>query len=159
MVRLALRSGQPHRAGSAGPAATRAVVHLLVSKRGLLLLNFQTWVTEFAAIPLAARHLGLAPSVVVPLFAAGPILLVDTGSCRRWERMALTLCGLNLAWFALAALVRPEWGAVLASTELPEVPARGVSGDFADHHPKRAGAGRRDASLGHRVPAVAAERS
>jgi hypothetical protein len=76
-----------------------------------LLLNFQTLVTEFAAIPLAARHLGLAPSVVVPLFAAGPILLVDPGSCRRWERMALMLCGLNVAWFALAALVRPEWGA------------------------------------------------
>jgi NRAMP (natural resistance-associated macrophage protein)-like metal ion transporter len=46
----------------------------------LLLVNFLTLVTEFAAIALAARHLGLAPAVVVPLSAAGLILLVGTGS-------------------------------------------------------------------------------
>ena len=96
----------------------------------LLLLNFLTLVTEFAAIALAARHLGLAPSVVVPLSAIGLILLVGTGSYRRWERMTLMLCGLNLAWFALAALVRPEWGDVLASSVLPVVPPGGVTGDF-----------------------------
>src|ERR1700758_159580 len=88
----------------------------------LLLLNFLTLVTEFAAIALAARHLGLAPSVVVPLSAAGLILLVGTGSYRRWERMTLMLCGLNLTWFALAALVRPEWGSALVDTLVPSVP-------------------------------------
>ena len=76
----------------------------------LLLVNFLTLVTEFAAIALAARHLGLAPSVVVPLAAVGLILLVGTGSYRRWERMTLVLCGLNLAWLCLAALVGPNWG-------------------------------------------------
>jgi Mn2+/Fe2+ NRAMP family transporter len=96
----------------------------------LLLINFLTLVTEFAAIALAARHLGLAPAVVVPLSAVELILLVGTGSYRRWERMTLMLCGLNLAWFVLAALVGPEWGSALANTVLPAMPARGVTGDF-----------------------------
>jgi Mn2+/Fe2+ NRAMP family transporter len=96
----------------------------------LLLLNFLTLVTEFAAIALAARHLGLPPSVVVPLSAIGLILLVGTGSYRCWERMTLMLCGLNLAWFVLAALVRPEWGSVLADTVRPAVPPGGVTSDF-----------------------------
>jgi Mn2+/Fe2+ NRAMP family transporter len=96
----------------------------------LLLLNFLTLVTEFAAIALAARHLGLTPSVVVPLAAVGLILLVGTGSYRRWERMTLLLCGLNLAWFGLAALVRPDWGSAAMDSVLPNVPPGGVSGDF-----------------------------
>jgi Mn2+/Fe2+ NRAMP family transporter len=95
----------------------------------LLLVNFLTLVTEFAAIALAARHLGLAPAVVVPLAAVGLILLVGTGSYRRWERMTLMLCGLNLAWFALAALVRPDWGSALANAVVPATPAGGVTGD------------------------------
>src|SRR5262249_6989416 len=96
----------------------------------LLLLNFLTLVTEFAAIALAARHLGLAPAVVVPLSAAGLILLVGPGACRRWERMTLMLWGLNLGWFALAALVEPQWSDVLADAVRPAAPAGGVTGDL-----------------------------
>ena len=93
----------------------------------LLLVNFLTLVTEFAAIALAAGHLGLAPSVVVPLAAVGLILLVGTGSYRRWERITLMLCGLNLAWFALAAMVGPNWGSAMADAVVPNVPTGGVS--------------------------------
>ena len=52
----------------------------------LLLVNFLTLVTEFAAIALASRQLGVSPAVTVPLAAIGLILMVGTGSYRRWEK-------------------------------------------------------------------------
>lgn len=96
----------------------------------LLVVNFLTLVTEFAAIALAARHLGLSPAVAVPLAAVGLVLLVGTGSYRRWERMTLALCGLNLTWFVLAMLVGPDWGAALTDTVAPHVPAGGLTGNL-----------------------------
>ena len=97
---------------------------------GLLILNFLTLVTEFAAIALAARQLGMPPSVAVPLAAIGLIMLVGTGSYRRWERMTLALCGLNLGWFALAWLAGPDWGNVIAGSVGALPPASGFSGDL-----------------------------
>jgi Mn2+/Fe2+ NRAMP family transporter len=94
----------------------------------LLVVNFLTLVTEFAAVALAARQLGISPAVAVPLAAAGLILLVGTGSYRRWERMTLMLCGLNLAWFVLAVLVRPDWAMAASDTVLPRLPVGGVTG-------------------------------
>jgi len=96
----------------------------------LLLVNFLTLVTEFAAVALAARQLGIAPAIAVPLAAAGLILLVGTGSYRRWERMTLALCGLNLAWFVLAGLVGPDWGAALTDAAVPRIPASGITGSL-----------------------------
>lgn len=89
----------------------------------LLLVNFLTLVTEFAAIALAARHLGLAPAIVVPLSAVGLVLLVGTGSYRRWEGMTLALCGMNVAWFGLAVLVHPDLGDAPVGPGLSASPA------------------------------------
>jgi Mn2+/Fe2+ NRAMP family transporter len=97
---------------------------------GLLLVNFLTLVTEFAAIALAARELGIAPAAAVPLAAVGLILLVGTGSYRRWERMTLMLCGLNLGLLVLAFLVRPDWGAAALDSVRPSMPPGGISGDL-----------------------------
>ncbi|MBO0712888.1 MAG: Nramp family divalent metal transporter [Acetobacteraceae bacterium] len=95
----------------------------------LLVVNFATLVTEFAAVALAARHLGLAPSVAVPVAAAGLIVLVGTGSYRRWERMTLALCGLNLAWLVLAWRVAPS-GAAMLRGAVPSAPAGGITGSL-----------------------------
>ncbi|MDQ2801743.1 MAG: Nramp family divalent metal transporter [Pseudomonadota bacterium] len=96
----------------------------------LLLVNFLTLVTEFAAIALAAPRLGLAPAIAVPLAAVGLVLLVGTGSYRRWERMTLGLCGLSFAWFALAWMVGPQWGAALRDAVAPSLPAGGITGQL-----------------------------
>lgn len=96
----------------------------------LLVVNFLTLVTEFAAVALASKELGYSPSVAVPMAAIGLIMLVGTGSYRRWERMTLLLCGLNLAWLALAVVVRPDWGAAALDSLVPAVPRGGLTNDL-----------------------------
>jgi Mn2+/Fe2+ NRAMP family transporter len=96
----------------------------------LLLLNFLTLVTEFAAIALAAQHLGLVPAAVVPFAAVCLILLVGTASYRRWERMTLALCGLNLAWLFLAWYTGPDARAIIRGSVLPSLPEGGITGEF-----------------------------
>ncbi len=96
----------------------------------LLLVNLFTLVTEFAAIAMAAARLGLDPDLIVPLSAAGLIALVGTGSYRRWERMTLALCGLNLAWVFLAWRVGPDAREAVRNTLLPSMPAGGLSGSL-----------------------------
>ena len=58
----------------------------------LLIVNFLTLVTEFAAISLALSQLGISPYVAVPVSAVGLIGLVVTGSYLRWERIVIGLC-------------------------------------------------------------------
>ncbi|MBW4092637.1 MAG: Nramp family divalent metal transporter [Proteobacteria bacterium] len=96
----------------------------------LLLVNFLTLVTEFAAIALAAQAAGVPPVLAVPLAAVGLVLLVGTGSYRRWERMTLGLCALSLAWFWLAVAARPDWGDVLGHMAVPNLPAGGLTGSL-----------------------------
>lgn len=96
----------------------------------LLVVNFLTLVTEFAAVALAARPLGIHPAVAVSLAGVGLIVLVGTGSYRRWERMTLALCGLNLAWFALAIWVAPHWQTAFSDFIVPRVPAGGLTGNL-----------------------------
>src|SRR5579862_4423581 len=51
----------------------------------LLLVNFLTLVTEFAAIDLAVAKMGVSPYIAVPLSATALVALVATGSYLRWE--------------------------------------------------------------------------
>jgi Mn2+/Fe2+ NRAMP family transporter len=93
----------------------------------LQLVNFLTLVTEFAAISLALSKMNVAPQIGVPLAAIALIALVLTGSYRRWERMVIFLCLLDVAWLFIAFKLRPPLGEIVHNTLLPTVPMGGVT--------------------------------
>ena len=96
----------------------------------LLVVNFLTLVTEFAAISLALSALGVAPWISVPVSALGLTLMVVTGSYLRWERIVIALCLMDLTWFVLAYLAHPGWADVAYSTVVPTMPAGGITGSL-----------------------------
>src|SRR5580704_16411419 len=99
----------------------------LFSLVDLQLVNFLTLVTEFAAIALALSHMNITPKVGVPVAAVGLVFMVLTGSYRRWERITVFLCLLDVAWLVIAFKLRPGFGEVLHDTFVPSVPASGVT--------------------------------
>lgn len=96
----------------------------------LLLVNFLTLITEFAAISLALSAMDVSPHISVPVAALGLTLLVVTGSYRRWERIVIVLCLLDLAWFVLAFMVHPGLAPVVRNTLLPSLPLDGLTGNL-----------------------------
>lgn len=96
----------------------------------LLVVNFLTLITEFAAISLALSAMGVSPYIAVPIAAVGLILMVVTGSYLRWERTVILLCLLDLAWFVLAATVHPNWGEVARNSIVPNFPPGRISSDL-----------------------------
>jgi len=127
VVRLGIATGQGH----------AAMIYRRFGKwwgrfslADLLLVNFLTLVTEFAAIALALAKLGVDPRLGVPVSAIGLTALVLTGSYRRWERIVVFLCLLDLAWFAIAFRVHPAMGDVARHTLLPSLPIGGLNASW-----------------------------
>ena len=96
----------------------------------LELVNFLTLVTEFAAIDLALNKMGVDPRIGVPLVAAGLVLIAVTGSYRRWERIVVFLCLLDLAWFAIAFRLHPPVWQIVEHALVPGMPAGGLTADL-----------------------------
>jgi Mn2+/Fe2+ NRAMP family transporter len=96
----------------------------------LLVVNFLTLITEFAAISLALSAMGVSPYISVPTSAVGLTLMVVTGSYLRWERIVIVLCLIDLAWFVLAFVVHPDWATVAKSTVVPTMPAGGITSNL-----------------------------
>jgi Mn2+/Fe2+ NRAMP family transporter len=96
----------------------------------LLIVNFLTLITEFAAISLALSAMGVSPYISVPVSAVGLILMVVTGSYLRWERTVIVLCLLDLTWFALGATVHPNWGSVARNSLVPNFPPGRITSDL-----------------------------
>ena len=99
----------------------------LFSLIDLQLVNFLTLVTEFAAISLALSHMNISPKLGVPLAALILIVMVLSGSYRRWERVTVFLCLLDLAWVAIAFKVRPSASEILHSILVPGIPQGGIT--------------------------------
>jgi Mn2+/Fe2+ NRAMP family transporter len=93
----------------------------------LLAVNFLTLITEFAAISLALRALGIGPYVSVPVSAIGLTLMVVSGSYLRWERIVIGLCLMDLTWFVLAFMVHPNWASVAHNSVVPTMPSGGIT--------------------------------
>jgi Mn2+/Fe2+ NRAMP family transporter len=93
----------------------------------LLVVNFLTLITEFAAISMALRAMGVSPYLSVPASALALTLMVVGGSYLRWERIVIVLCLLDLTWFVLAYVVHPDWASAARNTVLPSMPLGGVT--------------------------------
>jgi Mn2+/Fe2+ NRAMP family transporter len=124
VVRLGIATGQGHAAMIYRRFGKWWGLFSLVD---LQLVNFLTLVTEFAAIDLALRNMGISPSVGVPLAAAGMIFMALTGSYRRWERITVFFCLLDLAWVVIALKLRPSFGEIAHDTLMPGIPAGGLT--------------------------------
>src|SRR5580658_1738056 len=74
----------------------------------LLLVNFLTLVTEFAAISLATQQMGISPNLSVPIAAVALIIHVISGNYLRWERLTIVLCVLDLVWVIMAVTTHPS---------------------------------------------------
>jgi Mn2+/Fe2+ NRAMP family transporter len=127
VVRLGIATGQGH----------AAMIYRRFGKwwgrfslADLLLLNFLTLVTEFAAIALVLGKLGIDPRLGVPLAAVTLTALVLTGSYRRWERIVVFLCLLDVAWLAVAWRVHPTVREIVHSTLVPALPASGLTASW-----------------------------
>jgi Mn2+/Fe2+ NRAMP family transporter len=96
----------------------------------LLLVNFLTLVTEFACISLAVSMLGLNPYIAVPLAAVALVVMASTGSYRRWERITMILCLLDLAWLVLAFTTGPGFLPAARSIIQPSLPPGGVTAEL-----------------------------
>jgi Mn2+/Fe2+ NRAMP family transporter len=95
----------------------------------LLILNALTLVTEFIGITMAAGYLGV-PKLVAVLLAAGVILAAAaTGSFRRFERIAVTLCAGSLLLIPLFLVSHPSGAAMARGFAEPGLP--GGSGQLA----------------------------
>jgi Mn2+/Fe2+ NRAMP family transporter len=123
VVRLGIATGQGHAAMIYQRFGKWWGLFSLVD---LELVNFLTLVTEFAAIDLALNKLGVDPRIGVPLSAVGLMIIVLTASYRRWERIVVFLCSLDLAWFAIALWLRPPAHDLLRGS-LPGIPEGGIT--------------------------------
>lgn len=127
VVRLGIATGQGH----------AAMIYKRFGKwwgafslADLLLVNFLTLVTEFAAIFLGVQGLGLNPLYAVPLAAIALVGLAVSGGYLRWERTVMILCCLDLSWVALAHLTSPGLRVIAHSTFIPSLPPGPITSDF-----------------------------
>lgn len=87
----------------------------------LFILNFLTIVTEFIGVDLGLSYFGVSAYVSVPLAAVGLMVMVMTGSFRRWERFMFVFIATSLLMFPLALLSHPHLGPIVRGTFIPSV--------------------------------------
>ena len=79
----------------------------------LFVLNFLTIVTEFIGVSLALSYFGVSDYVSVPLAALTLMIMIATGSFRRWERFMFVFVFANFLVIPLAVFAHPQPSDVL----------------------------------------------
>src|SRR5215472_8538011 len=95
----------------------------------LFILNALTIITEFIGITVAAGYLGVPRVAAVALAALVIIGAAFTGSFRRFERMAMILCGGSLLLIPIYFLAHPAASQMARGFVTPAMP--GGSGQLA----------------------------
>ncbi|MCQ8277101.1 divalent metal cation transporter [Acetobacteraceae bacterium KSS8] len=95
----------------------------------LFVLNGLTIVTEFIGVSIGLDFLGLPKLWGVLAAAAATMLAAATGSFRRFERFALTLCLGSFLLVPVAFAVHPPLGVVAHDLLVPRLPAGGKLAD------------------------------
>ena len=89
----------------------------------LFLLNALTLVTEFIGITFAVGYLGLPKDLSVILAAAVIVASAFTGSFRRFERIAITLCAGSLLLIPIYFVAHPAASQMARGFVVPSMPA------------------------------------
>ena len=91
----------------------------------LFVLNFLTIVTEFIGISLAAGYFGISKYIVVPVAAVALVVIMASGSFRRWERAMFVFIAITLLQIPMLLMSHPHWAHAARDLVVP-----GVRGGF-----------------------------
>jgi Mn2+/Fe2+ NRAMP family transporter len=94
----------------------------------LFVLNFLTIVTEFIGIGLAATYFGISEYIVVPSAAVALVVIMATGSFRRWERAMFVFIAITMLQIPMLLLSHPDWSRAARAFVIPSVDG-GISSD------------------------------
>ena len=90
----------------------------------LLIANTAVTISEFAGLASGLALFGVPKTISVPLVGLAIWLLTMSGSFRRIERVLLAVSCVFVTYVIAAFMVGPDWGAVAASTVMPQLVAR-----------------------------------
>jgi Mn2+/Fe2+ NRAMP family transporter len=85
------------------------------------------WSSELRGHRAGLGQAGDRPALGSLLSALALIVIVLTGSYRRWERTVVFLCVLDLAWFWIAFRLHPPLCAIARGTLIPSMPPGGLT--------------------------------
>lgn len=94
----------------------------------LFILNFLTLVTEFIGVALASEYLGISKYYTVPFAAIALILIMATGSFRRWERAMFVFIAITLLQIPMFLMSDPQWGRAAHDFVVPGIDGGITSG-------------------------------
>ncbi len=94
----------------------------------LFILNFLTIVTEFIGVCLASEYFGISKYIVVPTAAVVLVVIMATGSFRRWERAMFVFIAVTLLQIPMLLMSHPDWGRAAKDFVVPSI-SGGVTSD------------------------------